>query len=219
MKTSIGVIVLLLVIVGAWTLLKNPSSQTSKDKAPLVTENEVGSKALTDGNYKVDTESSQVMWQGSKPLVTNYFDQGTIKISGGELKVAGGAISGGTFTIDMNSITASKTGKGSGEDGLSKHLKSADFFDVAVHPTSTFTVTNVNGNNITGDLTIKGVTKSITFPATISESGSKVTAIAKIEINRAEFNVRYGSGTFFENLGNNLISDTFDVDLNLVVER
>jgi polyisoprenoid-binding protein YceI len=106
--------------------------------------------------------------------------------------------------------------EGDSKAKLEGHLKSDDFFSVEKHPTSTLVFTNVkstgkNSYEVTGDLTIKGITKPITFDVSIY--GNKATATAKID--RAEYNVRYGSGSFFDNLGDKTIYDEFDLVVDL----
>ena len=99
---------------------------------------------------------------------------------------------------------------------LEGHLKSDDFFAVASHPTAKLVFTSVkasgkNSYEVTGDLTIKGITKSVTFD--VSVYGSKATATLKVD--RAQYDVRYGSGSFFENLGDKTIYDEFDLVVDL----
>ncbi len=106
---------------------------------------------------------------------------------------------------------------------LSKHLKSADFFDAEQYPASVFEIASVKKDNtsentyeISGDLTIKGITNPITFFAEIYAEGSALKARARVELDRSKWNVRYGSGKFFQNLGDNLIDDMFTVEFDLV---
>lgn len=217
MKTFIAIIVIALVGVGAWFMMKNPNAVEMAN-----TENETAAPvALADGSYTVSTTSSSLIWEGSKPLIpTGYFDRGTIDLRSGILEVEGGNVASGTFTIDMATIAAAET-SGQGEvSRLTDHLQSADFFDVETYPTATFTVTDVSETGeVTGNLTIKGTTREVTFPAEFSQSGDTVTATAEIEIDRTLWDIRYGSGKFFQDLGDNLIADTFTVTLNLVAER
>lgn len=215
MKTFIAVVVLALVVVGGWFFIKDkpaPESVIPTDAEAVTITN--------DGSYAISTSSSSMTWQGSKPLVPGYSDAGQISLQGGTLVVTDGAIASGNFVVDMNSIDAKSTGSGQGQDLLSRHLKSADFFDVEKFPTATFVITSATPTGeITGDLTIKGITESVTFQADISEEEETLMAEATVELDRTVWDIRYGSGSFFDNLGDNVIDDNFTVTLNLVAER
>lgn len=168
-------------------------------------------------SYNVDTDASSIVWTGHKVAGEH---TGTIQIKDGNLEMDGDKLQGGSFVIDMNTISTTDL---EGEDAgkLDGHLKSDDFFGVASHPTAKLVITKVqaqsNGKyDVTGNLTIKETTKEVTFPATVKVSGSQVTADAKIVVDRSEFNVRYGSGSFFDNLGDKTIYDDFDLEVSLV---
>ena len=180
----------------------------------------IGALVLNPGAVKetleVDKESSKVTWRGEK--VTG-FHEGTIEIKEGDFEYVDGKLTGGKFVIDMTSIESDEE-----LDKLEGHLKSDDFFGVAKYPTATFVIKEVvnqgpKGYNITGDITIKGITKEIKFVADIKEVGNNVNASAEIELDRSEFNVRYGSGSFFDGLGDKLIYDNFTLGVNLVVKK
>jgi polyisoprenoid-binding protein YceI len=106
--------------------------------------------------------------------------------------------------------------KGDSKGKLDGHLHSDDFFATATNPTSSLVFTAVeasgkNSYNVTGDLTIKGITKPVSF--NVSVYGSKATATLKVD--RAKYNVKYGSGSFFDNLGDKTIYDEFDLVVDL----
>ena len=165
--------------------------------------------------FKVDTELSSIDWIGRK--VTGQHT-GKIKITSGEVKMSGKAVKGGSFTMDMTSIT-------SDSERLTGHLKTDDFFSVEKNPTSAFVITKVTpaGNeriNVIGNLTIKGITNEITFPATVKKQGNAVVAVAKnVMINRAKYDIRYGSKSFFNDIGNKAIDDEFELGINLVAKK
>jgi len=165
--------------------------------------------------FKVDTEHSTISWIGRK--VTGQHT-GTIKISSGELIFAGKAVKGGSFVMDMKSIT-------SDSERLTGHLKTDDFFSVEKNPTSEFQITKVTSAgadrvNITGNLTIKGITQPLTFPASIKKDGKSVAAVAKgIKVNRAKYDVRYGSKSFFNDIGNKAIDDDFELEVKLLASK
>jgi polyisoprenoid-binding protein YceI len=161
----------------------------------------------------VNLESSSVEWVGKKITGTH---SGTISLQSADLTVDNGMIKGGTFVMDMNSIVCTDlSGKGAGK--LEGHLKSDDFFGVEAFPTATLVITDVNKAGlkneltVTGDLTLKGETKSISFPASVS--GNK--AEATIFIDRTKFGIKYGSGSFFDNLGDKAIDNMFELRVAL----
>ncbi|MCG8309346.1 MAG: YceI family protein [Cytophagales bacterium] len=169
----------------------------------------------------VNTAESKVTWLGKK--VTGQHT-GTIEIAVGKLEFNNDKLSGGSFEIDMNSIKNTDLESEEYNQKLVGHLKSDDFFGVAKYPKSTFTITNVrqksaNKYHVTGDITIKATTKSIEFPVEISMSGNKAVASASITIDRSEFDVRYGSGSFFDGLGDKMIYDDFTLDITLVANK
>ncbi len=170
--------------------------------------------------YNVDTSASSIVWTGKK--VTGEHT-GNISVANGNLEMDGNKVTGGSFEIDMSSITCTDLSGGTAEKLLG-HLKSDDFFGVANHGTANLKITKAvwqgeNNYKITGDLTIKGTTKEIKFPATIAEDGGKVTANATIVVDRTEYDIRYGSGSFFDNLGDKTIYDDFTLEVSLVANN
>jgi polyisoprenoid-binding protein YceI len=169
--------------------------------------------------YKVDASKSTLAWTAKK--VTGQHN-GAVQISSGTLTSQGDALKGGTFVVDMNSITC-KDLEGEWNGKLVGHLKSDDFFSVEKNPTSKFEITKIttvnNTTTIDGNLTIKGITKPISFPASISQKGNVLVAVATIKIDRAKYDIRYGSKTFFENIGDKAIDDEFELQVNLVATK
>jgi len=160
----------------------------------------------------VKAEESQVTWKAYKVTGSH---MGTINLKEGALIFDEGALTGGSFVVDMTSLVTTDL-EGEYKQKLEGHLKSEDFFGVDEHPTSTLEFTKVeatgkNSYEVTGDLTIKGITKPVTFD--VSVYGNKATATMKVD--RALYNVRYGSGSFFENLGDKTIYDEFDLVVDL----
>lgn len=174
---------------------------------------------FSDGTYTLNTETSVVGWVGRKPRVLGYEDTGTLKLSGGSFVVTNGHIASGEFTIDMTTLAVDSTGNNKSGDMLVEHLSSDDFFSVETYPTATFKVRNVINGVVSGDLTVKGTTKTISFPAVISAEGDTLSADASITLNRAQWDIRYGSGSFFDNLGDNLIADEVSITLDLVASK
>ena len=168
--------------------------------------------------FVVSKDQSTVKWHGKKVTGEHY---GTIGMSSGTMQVTKGQISTGTFEIDMNSIVCEDLTNEATNKKLVGHLKSDDFFSVATHPTARMTITGVkklSGNEyeFTGNLIIKAITNPITFKATASVTGSQLKASGKMVIDRSKFDVRFGSGAFFQDLGDRLIYDEFTLDFSLV---
>lgn len=171
--------------------------------------------------YKVDNNQSKITWLGKK--VTGEHTGG-INLADGKFITNGKSIQGGTFTIDMTSITNTDLTDAEYNKKLVGHLKSDDFFGTEKFPKATLVLTKVTPKgkdqyNVQGNLTIKGITNPIEFPATIQNGGDKITAKAKIIVNRAKYDVRYGSGSFFDNLGDKTIDDNFELNVNLVAKK
>lgn len=168
----------------------------------------------------VDTEKSVITWKGYK--VTGEH-AGTLKVKSGDLKFKEGKLTGGNFVIDMSSLAVTDL-KGGGAKKLAGHLKSPDFFGTEKYPTAKFEITKVVSRGkkgeykIIGNVTIKETTKEIKFNAFVTETNGVKTATADITLDRSEFDVRYGSGSFFDNLGDKTIYDEFDLSVSLVVK-
>lgn len=167
--------------------------------------------SIAQSSKSIDVSKSSVAWTGSKVVGSH---NGTINISEGSLEFANGRLSGGTFTIDMTSIANIDLGEKM-KGRLEGHLKSDDFFGIETYPTATLVITKVGpgdgGMNLTGDLTIKGKTAPVNFTANVTGNN----ATANISVDRTVYDVNFRSGKFFENLGDKMISDNFDLVVNL----
>lgn len=178
--------------------------------------------AQSQGTYVVDTNSSLVSWEGK--TIAGSGHTGYIQLSSGSLDVVSGKVTSGKFVVDVKSIKTTDL-KGDRAARLENHLKNEDFFDVSKFPTASLVITSVQSksNNevqVTGDLTIKNIKKSISFPAKITINGDKLTAVAEsIKINRTEFDVKYRSGSFFSGLGDRAILDEFELKIELVAQK
>ena len=161
----------------------------------------------------VDTASSVLTWKGTKPTGAH---DGVVSLQSGLLVVDNGTVTQGEFVIDMNTIVNKDLAGSDGAGKLEGHLKGEDFFDVAKYPTAKFVITSVTEAEgklaVTGNLTVKDVTKSITIPATVSAEGGVTTFTSdKFMVNRADFNVKYGSKSFFDNLKDRFIDDLMEM--------
>lgn len=156
---------------------------------------------------------SKIEWVGYKVLGQH---TGEIRLKEGSLEFEGDKLVGGSFIIDMSAISSTDL-EGETATKLIGHLSSPDFFDIAVHPEASFNITKVVSRGkvgdykLIGDLTIKGNTESISFNTVLTDN----SATAETTIDRSDFDIRYGSGSFFDNLGDNTIYDEFDIKVNL----
>jgi len=171
---------------------------------------------------QVDTDASVITWKGYK--VTGEH-AGTIKVKQGELTFDEGTLTGGSFTIDMPTIAVTDIAADQGGTKLEGHLKSPDFFGVEKYPAAKLAITKVVSRGtpgdyrITADLTIKENTETIRFNANVNEEMGAYVATADITIDRTDFDVRYGSGSFIDNLGDKTIYDEFDLNVKLVTKK
>lgn len=177
--------------------------------------NKPGKKAPQ--TLKVDASASTFNWLAKK-LTGEH--NGTVKIQSGNLVTDNGKLTGGDFTVDLSTIKDLDI-QGDFAGKLETHLKSADFFDVAQFPISTLKITKAvakGGENydLTGNLTIRGTTQPITFPAVVKITGKTASASAKFDIDRTKFGLTYRSKAFFENIGDKMIYDNFTVDVKIV---
>lgn len=167
---------------------------------------------------KIKPESSKIEWFAEK--VTGKHN-GLVMLKSGTIEVADGKLKGGEFTVDMTSINVTDL-EGEYKQKLEGHLKSDDFFSVDKHKTANFKIKQVITKNsstynheITGDLTIKGITHPITFPASISIKDGKFAAYGEMVVDRSKYDVRYGSKSFFDDLGDKAIYDEFTLKISL----
>jgi len=172
------------------------------------------------GEVKINTKVSSVDWIGKK--VTGQHN-GSINIKEGTLKLHDGHLSGGTIVIDMTSITNEDLVDEGYNKKLIDHLNSTDFFDVANHATATLEITGAKQTDgtkhmVTGNLKIKGITKPISFETTIIMKDGKLGAVAEIKVDRTLYDIKYGSGKFFEGLGDKMIDDEFIIKFNIAAE-
>lgn len=174
----------------------------------------ISTQTLIAQHISANTETSSIAWLGTKVKGEH---NGHIQLKSGKLELKNGNITGGYFVIDMNSITCDDLKNKALNKKLVGHLESEDFFNTEKHPTATLTITNStafrNGiATITGDITIRGKTETITFETQKLEK----KYVATIEIDRSKFNVKYGSKSFFKNLGDKTINDLFTLNITLV---
>ncbi|GAB3712873.1 YceI family protein [Spirosoma flavus] len=180
-------------------------------------------KAVT---YTVDPAQSTITWNAKK--VTGKHD-GIVKMAKGQLMADGNKLTGGTFVADMTTMRDTDKGESNPfNERLVNHLKSEDFFGVEKYPTATFKITDVKpiagakagepNYTVSGDLTIKDITKPQTFPATVNINGNVAQATAKMVVNRLEYDIKYRAA-IIGTAADKIIDDTFALDLKIIANK
>ncbi len=161
---------------------------------------------------KIDAAKSSINWLAKK--VTGQHN-GTVNFKEGTLVFKGKKLTDGNFTVDMTSLTATDL-QGEWLGKLNGHLKADDFFGTEKFPTAKLNFKKVVAKTatiytVTGDLTIKGITKPVSFDlATTANS-----ATTKFMVDRTKYDIKYGSGSFFTNIGDKVINDEFELEVTL----
>ncbi len=168
--------------------------------------------------FKANTKKSLIKWTGKK--VTGVH-AGTVNLSSGNLEVEDGQIVGGEFDIDTRSIVVTDIEDAETNAQFAGHLFSDDFFAVEKFPVAKFSIINVtptdgNSSRIDGLLTIKGITHSLSFESTVELQENTILAVGEIIVDRTKYDIKFRSGNFFKNLGDNLIYNDFKLHLTLV---
>lgn len=172
-------------------------------------------------DYKIDKSNSTVKWNGKKVTGEHY---GTVSIKSGSLQVENNSVRSGVIEMDMNTIKVEDIKNESTNQRLTGHLKSDDFFSVEKHPEARLELKKVvhkSGDDytFTGDLTIKEISHPVTFDALMNVNNGKLTAKGEIEVDRTLYDIRFRSGKFFSDLGDNLIYDTFRLSFDVVANE
>ncbi|MEO7978283.1 YceI family protein [Flavobacterium sp.] len=180
------------------------------------------SLSLDAGNekYGIKTKESVVTWKGGNLMGSNNH-VGYVYISKGELIIEKDHLMGGTAEVDMNTIEDENHER---DNGLINHLKDPDFFDVKNVPFSTIVLTkavSINAENwkVAGNLTIKGITNQITFPARIKVNDGIVKLNGRLVIDRTQWDIRYKSGKFYDLLADQTISDSIEFYIKIVAKK
>ncbi len=166
----------------------------------------------------VSKTESTLSWKAKKVTGEHF---GKIQLSDATLDYQNDRILGGSFEIDMTTIVVEDIKDEGSNKRLTDHLKSDDFFSVDKFKKASFKITDAKTSNgtdyqITGNLTIKGISHAITFPAKALKSGNKVITTANIVFDRTKFDIKYRSGNYFENLADKLIYDDVEMEVKLV---
>jgi len=171
--------------------------------------------------YVADPTKSAIEWTGKKLTGEHY---GEIMLGSGELTFSKDKLVGGTFEMDMNSITCTDITDVKSNKRLLDHLKSEDFFSVNRFPTSQFTIISVevksaNEYYVTGNLTIKGKASPVSFPVKLRNENNQLLADATITFDRSKYDVKFGSQSFYENIGDQLVYDDVDISIKMTLKK
>lgn len=216
-----------LLLAGSALLFASCASAPNAPKAETTDAKAVTAPA-TGKTYVADVAQSSIAWIGTKPVGRH---NGTFQLKDGSLTATDNTLTGGQFTIDMTSIKALDQ-DAAGNAKLTGHLSSADFFEVEKYPTATFRITEAQPgiagvtdadsnllkgatHTITGNLTMKGVSKSIRFPAKVSINPTDLMADANFNIDRTQWGLVYGND---KGLGDKFIHPTVNLNLHLVAK-
>jgi len=225
MNTMIKNISILSVVLTLAACTPSPEGEKARTEAPVEEQSASGNFVT----YAADIASSRVDWEGAKPAKKHH---GELYLKSGSLFMENGKIAGGKLVLDMNSMKNLDLTDAEWNAKLIGHLKSEDFFHTAKYPEATFSITGVEQvtgkenasppvtHTITGNLMVKGISKSITFPANIIVRGGTVSATTPpFTIDRTEWDVRYQSGKFINDVKDNLIADEISLAVTLVAKE
>lgn len=214
MKKSILAIALIAITAVSCKTEKNKVTANEEVKEVKKVENIINS-------YKANVAESTVTWKGNKPTGSH---NGVVSITTGVFDIENGIVKAGEFVIDMNSISCTDLEAGKGKEDLEGHLKNEDFFDVTKFPTAKFVVTSSETKdgklNVTGNLTLRGTTKSITIPATVTETEGVATFKSDVfSIDRTDFGVTYSSKKFDAALKDKFINDLMEISFDIKAQK
>jgi polyisoprenoid-binding protein YceI len=165
--------------------------------------------------FEIVSAQSNIGWVGRKVTGAHH---GTIAIKEGKLVLTDGKFTAGKFIIDTTSIKILDITDPSTNAQFAGHLASDDFFAIDKYPEATFEITEVIDNHVEGELTIKGITQPVGFDAVIDLNGDKLTATGQVVVDRTDYNMKFRSGNFFKDLGDNLIYNDFDLNVSITAK-
>ncbi|MCC3158322.1 YceI family protein [Hymenobacter sp. 15J16-1T3B] len=212
---------LILPLLVAGALFAAPAQAQQKATAAVAA---VGKSTKGAQTYAVQPQLSTLGWVGKK---VGGQHNGTISVKDGAVQVKGNQIVGGTFAFDMNTIKVEDLKDAEWNGKLVGHLKNDDFFAVDKNPTANFVITSVKpikadaaGNNaqITGNLTIKGKTNPVSFPAKVGVKDGVASASGVATVDRTKYDVKYGS-TLFGAAADKAIEDNFTLSFNVIAKQ
>lgn len=183
-------------------------------------------KAASNSGEKLNLVSSEskLEWIGKK--VTGQHN-GTVEIVNGGLFLDNDKLTGGSFDIDFRTTKVLDIEDPESNAKLTSHLKSPDFFAAETFPIGKFEILSLaplsdgsqNNYTVSGNLSIKDITKEIQFPANVKVNGGSVIASGDFNIDRTLWDINFRSGKFYENLGDKLINDNINLKFNITAKQ
>ena len=165
--------------------------------------------------FEIVSTQSNIDWVGKK--VTGAHN-GTIAVKEGEIILSDGKLAGGKFIIDTTTIKILDVTDPATNAQFFGHLASDDFFSIEKYPEATLEITSVSGNHVEGELTIKGITHPVAFDVAVNVNGGSLNATGKLIIDRTNYEMKFRSGNFFKDLGDTLIYNDFELDVNVTAK-
>ena len=209
MKKTLQLPIILLTLMTILSSCVNKKSNNSIDLEAK--KNEVKTYNLKAGLYDIDSEKSSIEWLGKKPTGSH---NGDIELKQGSIKVnENGIISGGEFIFNMQTINCTDL-EGQPKTNIEGHLKNEDFFNVEKFPEAYFTIEKSDDKKMSGVLTIKNKSNPITFNYTRT---GPLEFTAEIKVDRTLYDIKYGSKSFFSDLGDKFIEDIITITLNPII--
>lgn len=175
---------------------------------------------MENKQFTIESAQSNIDWVGRK--VTGAHN-GTISIKEGTLTLTDGQLAGGEFTIDTTSIKILDVTDPGTNAQFAGHLASPDFFASEQYPEAKFVITlaepaGESNYNIEGNLTIKGITRTVSFTAVVNNANGTISASGKVVVDRTLYEMKFRSGNFFKDLGDTLIYNNFDLNVSITAK-
>jgi polyisoprenoid-binding protein YceI len=170
---------------------------------------------MENQKFEIVSTRSNINWVGRK--ITGAHN-GTIEVKEGELILNDGKLAGGKFIVDTTSIKILDITDPTTNAQFAGHLASDDFFSIEKYPEATLEITSVSGNHVEGNLTIKGITRPVSFDATVNVDGDTLIANGKLMIDRTKYEMKFRSGNFFKDLGDTLIYNDFELNVSITAK-
>lgn len=215
MNNKLSILCLVLIIAPLFFSCSEPVKKENKKEVPA---SPVPLHTGSGKSIAIDTNESVVTWKGFNSFGPH---TGYVSISKGELMMENGQLIGGIVEVNMNTIEDEKH---ESDNGLIEHLKNPDFFDVQKFPVSTISITKVETVSkedikVTANLSIKGITNPVSFPAKMEVKGGIIKANGSLLIDRTNWGIRYKSGKFFDILADKTISDNIEFNITIVAKQ
>jgi polyisoprenoid-binding protein YceI len=216
----------LTVMIAGLFVMASCNTSNNQRAAEISEKLQPGEKPENAVVMSIDPVNSSVAWEGSNLRGSH---NGTIDLAAGEMYIIDNQLVGGNIVMDMSRIVVLDIENPAMNERLTNHLKSDDFFSVETYPEALFQMANIRQIEdaapgepnylISGNMTIKGITHGVSFPAFVEITDDMLRANADFDLDRSQWDVRFGSGKFFENLGDRIINDNFNLKLDITASR